>query len=251
MNLYAEYKHKYCMLKQTAGVLSAEGNDVMSQWTREWKSPGSTFSTDFNPGHYEHFWTGLRERLQMSSVAYDSAPAVNPVGKTLNVLFISTGFKPYPEILTLHHLQNEGYVIGNVFFFDKVYQDSDRVDMTKRIINESLNPPPTDTFFRYDPPAMIRAIGADKIDIVVGFNIQFAYSFPAGITAHTMLERELINKEELNALYLHILGGNPSVISTSIVSRDNGEYDSSFDFLQGSLTKGIDRAERLLPFRKP
>lgn len=138
--------------------LTKEGNNTISNWLEKRKP----YLTAFEPEHFDKILYELTFNF--------------PVKKEINVIFVSTGKKPFPEIYLLHHLSTLGYTFNYIYFLDYCYKDSEIQDLIKEIIKNCLtncNP-----FFcsTYQEIVELQERSSFTFDLLVGFNFQIMIS---------------------------------------------------------------------------
>lgn len=138
--------------------LTESGELEIYNWLR--KAP--EYITAFEPEHFDRILYDLTFNF--------------PVKKHINVIFVSTGRKPYPEIYLLHHLSNMGYTFNYIYFLDYCYKDSEVQASIKEIIQNSLIDCNPIFCSNYQKIVELQETCSFTFDLLVGFNFQIMIS---------------------------------------------------------------------------
>jgi hypothetical protein len=138
--------------------LTESGKLEIYNWLR--KAP--EYITAFEPEHFDKILYELTFNF--------------PVKKDINVIFVSTGKKPYPEIYLLHHLSTLGYTFNYIYFLDYCYANEETLSITKEIIQNSLTNCNPIFCSNYQKIVEVQDAFSFTFDLLVGFNFQIMIS---------------------------------------------------------------------------
>ena len=193
---YLKYKSKYLSLGGARpSVLTNDGSLAVASWL----SGSREHQTDFAPEHFDACFVTILNRLRDT-----------PKTHHLDIIFVSTGVCPYPEILTIERLIGEGYLIGNIYFIDHLYEHPKNKQIISNICSTSLIDSHHVTIVR-NLQEFTDSHSGDPIDILIGFNFQLA-SFGRTLDEMTKQQEMRLN------FCVKLIEKNPALKSFSFLS---------------------------------
>jgi len=207
---YRKYKQKFMKLKGGASfhrpiILTDDGELAVNNWLRGVRG----YETDFKPHHFETCYADIDHETRDTRQLYD-------------IIFLSTGDRPYPELCLLERLYQKNIRVSNAFFYDPMYEDMETARSMRDIMRISTT---QNCVFVGNISKLSELLNESNITLVIGFNLQIAFM------DKTITEMRKKSEKFFDFLF-NLKSTIPGVISFSFVSTDGDRLIRNRGFIE-------------------